>query len=119
MNCFAYDGVKGCACLSYTLKDLQNGICNACKFKKTTEQHQIDKLIGVEAEANPKQYKLLLAIDGENKGIYHTIKEIDDKLKIYYMEHQEEENLNAKKGSNFIDDYNLMYENHDIKIIRM
>lgn len=119
MNCFGYDGVKGCSVLNYNHNDLENGRCNGCKFKRTVEQHQIDKLVGEEAKKNPKSYNFLLAIDGANSGTYHSIAEIDDKLKIYYAEHQEEENANAKSNSNFIDDYNLMYENHDIRIIRM
>lgn len=114
MECFALDREKGCKALSYDIKDIENGCCLNCKFKKTHQQRMIDKY------ATPSGInRFLLVVDGHGQGMYQSIKEIDDNLEKYYKEHQEEENANAKEDSKFIDDYNLMYENHKIQIIRM
>ena len=114
MECFARDLEKGCKALSYDNKDIENGACQNCKFCKTPQQRMIDKF------AKPSNInRLILVMDGLGQGMFRSIHEIDDKLKAYYKEHQEEENANAKENSNFIDDYNLMYENHKIQIIAM
>lgn len=114
MDCFALEREKGCKALNYDSKDIENGCCQNCKFYKTQQQHMIDKY----AEPSGIE-RLLLIIDKAGQGIYKSIKDIDDKLRQYYEEHKEEEDMNAKKDSLFIGDFNLMYENHDIQIIRM
>lgn len=112
MNCFAYNLEKGCTALQYTPADLENGCCQNCKFYKTPQQRVIDKF------AEPSGLnKFLLIVDKVGQGIYKSIKEIDDKLEEEYNAHKEEEDLNAKEDSNFIGEFRLMYENHDIKII--
>ena len=114
MKCYAYNIEKGCTALQYTPNDLESGCCEKCKFFKTPQQRIIEKY-----KEPSRINRFVLVVDSQGQGMFKSIKDIDDRLKEYYEANKEEENANAKLDSYFIDDYNLMFENHKIQIIPM